>query len=227
MEEISRKKEVVKVKLLNKGLAQVAFTIVGGTITATSTGNITELSKGPTFSIYVQQEYFDLAGMTNQEKTLFFETVSVQQAYNPSIGGGHTGDGLWEQIVLTTSPIPTSQLQLEFALGAGLPGSTTDWSQLVYYRNRTFVQTTDMAGFAFLPTNSQNNMGSAYPTASDRIYIYRFLQASCLAPDAQFISLLIPGCQIVLGATAKEEPDFQYLYRLMRSYELQQSHDED
>lgn len=214
-------------KLLVKGLGQVAFAIAGGTIEATSSTSLKELSRGPTFSTYVQKSYFDLAGLTQQEKTLFFETVSVQQAYNPSIGGGHTGDGLWEQIVLTTSPIAEDNLSLEFALGAGLPGSTIDWSQLVYYRSRTFTQTTDMAGFAFLPTNSQNNMGSAFPTASDRVYIYRFMQASCLAPTAQFNSILLPGCQIVLGATAKEEPDFQYLYRLMRSYELQNEPDED
>ena len=227
MEEISRKKEVVKVKLLHKGLGQVAFTIVGGVIEAVSDTSITELSKGPTFSQYVQQEYFDLAGMTVQEKTLFFDTVSVQSAYNPNIGGGHTGDGLWEVILLTTTPIPSDKLATEYALGAGLPNSEMDWSQVVYYRSRTFTQTTDMAGFAFLPTNSENKMGSAYPTASDRVYIYRFMQASCLSPGAQFTSLLLPGCQIVLGATAKEEPEFQYLYRLMRSYELQQSHDED
>jgi len=215
------------VKLLNKSLGQVSFTIVGGVITGTSNTSLTELSKGPTFSTYVQQDYFDLAGMTQQQKTLFFDTVSVQSPYAPNIGGGHTGDGLWEVVLLTTTPIPSDKLSLEYALGAGLPGSTVDWSQIVYYRSRSYVQTVDMAGFAFLPTNSQNNMGSAYPTASDRIYIYRFMQASCLAVDAQFTSILNPGMQIVLGANAKEEAEHQYLYRLMRSYELQQSHDED
>ena len=214
-------------KLLNKGLGQVIFSISGGAIVATSVTNITQLSSSPTASLYVQESYFDIAGMTQQEKTLFFETVSIQSAYNPSLEGGHTGDGLIEQIVLTTSPIPQDKLQLEFVFGAGLPASVTDWSQLVYYRNRSFTQTVDMAGFAILPTNSQNNMGSAYPTASDRVYVYRFLYATVVSPSAQFTSLLMPGCQVVLGATAKEEPDFQYINRLMRSYELQQSHDED
>jgi hypothetical protein len=215
------------VKLLNKGLGQVVFGITAGAITAVSSTNLTTLSSGPTFAIVVQESYFDLAGLTQQEKTLFFETVSVQNAYNPAIEAGHTGDGCIEQIVLTTSPIPADQLQLEFLLGAGLPGSVMDWSQLVYYRNRTFTQTVDMAGFTYLPTNSQNNMGSAFPTASDRVYLYRFISASVVSPSAQFTSLTMPGCQVVLGASVKEEPEFQYLYRLMRSYELQQSHDED
>ena len=214
-------------KLLVKGLGQVIFSITGGAIVATSVTNITQLSSSPTAALYLQESYFDLAGMTQQEKTLFFETVSIQSAYNPSLEGGHTGDGLLEQIVLTTSPIPQASLTTEFIFGAGLPGSVTDWSQLVYYRNRSFTQTVDMAGFAILPTNSQNNMGSAYPTASDRVYVYRFLYATVVSPSAQFTSLLMPGCQVVLGATAKEEPDFQYINRLMRSYELQQSHDED
>lgn len=214
-------------KLLVKGLGQVLFSIDTGAIVASSNTSVTQLVSSPTAALYVQESYFDLAGMTQQEKTLFFETVSIQSAYNPSLEGGHTGDGLIEQIVLTSTPIPADQLQVEFVLGAGLPGTSTDWSQLVYYRNRSFTQTVDMAGFAILPTNSQNNMGSAFPTASDRVYIYRFLYATVVSPGAQFTSLLMPGCQVVLGASAKEEPEFQYLYRLMRSYELQNEPDED
>ena len=214
-------------KLLVKGLGQVLFSIDTGAIVATSNTKLTQLISSPTTALYLQETQFDLAGMTQQEKTLFFETVTVQSACNPSIEAGHTGDGLNEQIVLTSSPIPTDKLQLEYTLGAGLPGTVTDWSQLVYYRMKTFTQTVDMAGFAILPTNSIDTMGSAFPTASDRIYVYRFIQASVVSPGAQFNSLLIPGCQIVLGASVKEEPEFQYLYRLMRSYELQQSHDED
>jgi len=215
------------VKLLVKGLGQVVFGVTGPNITAQSSSKLKQLASFPTYAIYSQEAYFDLAGMTLQEKTLFFETVSIQTAHNPAIGGGHTGDGIIEQVVLTTTPIAEDRQLFEFILGAGLPGSDLDWSQIVYYRNRTFTQTADIAGFTYLPTNSQNNMGSAYPTASDRVYIYRFLSASVVSQLAQFTSLTIPGCQVVLGASVKEEPEFQYLYRLMRSYELQQSHDED
>lgn len=215
-------------KLLVKGLGQVQFAINdAGAIFASSPSKLTELISGPTNALYLQETYFDLAGMTQQEKTLFFKTVVIQSPYNPEISGGHTGDGGSEQIVLTTSPIPANKLLLEYVLGAGIIGSVTDWSQLVYYRHRSFLQTADNAGFSMLPNNSQNIMGSAYPTASDRIYVYRFVQASVVSPSAQFTGLLIPGCQVVLGASVEEEPEFQYLYRLMRSYELQQSHDED
>jgi len=214
-------------KLLVKGLASVAFSVVGPNIVATSSTFLRQLASQNSYATYVQESYFDLAGMTQQEKTLFFETVTVQSAYNPEVTGGHTGDGLIEQILLTTTPIEEDRQLIEFVLGAGLPGSHIDWSQVVYYRNRSYTQTVDMAGFSRLPTNAENRMGSAYPTASDRIYIYRFLSASVVSASAQFTSLIASGCQIVLGASAKEEPEFQYLYRLMRSYELQQSHDED
>jgi len=215
------------VKLLVKGLGSVFFSVVGGIIEATSSTKIRQLAALPSYATYVQESYFDLAGMTQREKTLFFETVTIQSAYNPEIVGGHTGDGIIEQILLTTTPIENGRELIEFVVGAGLPTSAIDWSQLVYFRNRSFTQTADIAGFTRLPTNAENKMGSAYPTASDRIYIYRFLSASVVSAGAQFTSLQMPGCQIVLGATAKEEPEFQYLYRLMRSYELQQSHDED
>jgi len=227
MEEISRKKEVVKVKLLHKGLGQVIFSVTGPNIVATSNSSVTQLASFPTYAVYAQSSYFDLAGMTQQEKTIFFETVSVQNAYNPLIQGGHTGDGLFETVLLTTTPIPENQLLLEVGIGPGLPDSFVDWSQVVYYRNRTFSQTADLAGFTSLPITSENKMGSAYPTASDRVYIYRILTAQVVSGSAQFTQLATSGCQIVLGASVKEEPEFQYLYRLMRSYELQQSHDED
>ncbi len=214
-------------KLLHKALGQVVFSVTGPNIVATSNTKVTQLASFPTYAVYAQEAYFDLAGMTQQEKTLFFETVSVQNAYNPIIDGGHTGDGLIETVLLTTTPIPQDQLLLEFAIGPGLPNSFADWSQVVYYRNRTFSQTADLAGFTSLPMTSENKMGSAYPTASDRIYIYRLLQGQVVSQSAQFTQLSTPGCQIVIGASVKEEPEFQYLYRLMRSYELQQSHDED
>ena len=214
-------------KLLHKGLGTVVFAFNGPNMEATSSTTIQMLRSFPNYATYVQKDYFDLAGLTQQEKTLFFETVSVQTAYNPTIDGGHTGDGFIEQIVLTTTPIEEDYLLSELATGAGLPGSKLDWSQVVYYRQRTFSQTLDLGSYAYLPTNSENKMGSAYPTASDRVYIYRFLSASVASPAAPFNSLVHPGCQIVLGASAIEEPEFQYLYRLMRSYELQQSPDED
>jgi len=216
------------VKLLVKGLGQVLFSIVGGAVSpSTNGGNMSTLIANPGYAVVVQEDYFDLAGMTQREKTLFFKTVSIQEPYNPSIEGGHTGDDIREAIVLTTSPIPSDQLLTEYALGPGLFNSTTSWSQLVYYRFRNCVRTTDQGSTAILPTLSQNSMGSAYPTASDRVYIYRFIQANNADQTAQFTSILVPGCQVVLGADVKEEPEFQYLYRLMRSYELQQSHDED
>lgn len=215
-------------KLLVKGLGQVLFGIVGGQVAPTTNGpNMTTLIANPLYALVVQQSYFDLAGMTQREKTLFFRSITVQEPYNPSIEGGHTGDDVRETIVLTTSPIPADKLLTEYALGVGLPQSITDWSQLVYYRFRNCVRTTDQGATAILATLSQNNMGSAYPTASDRVYIYRFIQANNADQSAQFTSILVPGCQVILGADVKEEPEFQYLYRLMRSYELQQSHDED
>lgn len=215
-------------KVLVKGLGQVLFGIDNGQVApVTNNGNMTTLIQTPKYAVVVQESYFDLAGMTQQEKTLFFKTVSIQEPYNPSIEGGHTGDDIRESILLTTSPIPASQLLNEYLLGVSLPGSSTDWSQLVYYRFRNCVRTTDQGTTAILATLSQNIMGSAYPTASDRVYIYRYIQATNADQSAQFTSILVPGCQVVLGADVIEEPEFQYIYRLMRSYELQQSHDED
>ena len=66
--------------------------------------------------------------------------------------------------------------------------------------------------------------GSLDATASDRIYCYRavtFLQTQnpCL--------IAIPSARYLLRAEAKEEPEYEYLMRLKRSYELQNEPDND
>ena len=62
------------------------------------------------------------------------------------------------------------------------------------------------------------------PTASDRVYSYRMV-LTALAGTSK--TILIPASRQILSAEAREEPEFEYLMRLKRSYELAQSYDED
>jgi hypothetical protein len=71
----------------------------------------------------------------------------------------------------------------------------------------------------------QNTFGSVMATASDIIYTYRIVRFAQVS-DADR-ALTLPACRHILAAEAKEEPEFQYLMRLMRSYELQNEPDED
>jgi len=64
------------------------------------------------------------------------------------------------------------------------------------------------------------------PTASDRIYCYRIvaLDVSTLASAA---NINVQPARYLIQAVPKAEPEYEYLMRLKRSYDLQQSHDED
>ena len=63
------------------------------------------------------------------------------------------------------------------------------------------------------------------PTASDRVYSYRVVILSGVGPTETGIS--IAGARHILKAVAKEEPDHEYMMRLLRSYQLQQEPDVD
>jgi hypothetical protein len=71
---------------------------------------------------------------------------------------------------------------------------------------------------------SDNQIGSLKATASDRIYSYRILYITGGTVATQ---VNVYYARHIIRAEAKEEAEYQYLMRLRRSYELQQSHDED
>jgi len=71
---------------------------------------------------------------------------------------------------------------------------------------------------------NSEQIGSMMPTASDRIYSYRIV---VFAASATETVLTITNARHLLKAVAKEEPDHEYMMRLLRSYQLQQEPDVD
>ena len=99
--------------------------------------------------------------------------------------------------------------------------SDRDW-ETVYARVRVFNMDLDnlAGGYSILLSDTQT--GSLEPSASDRIYCYRVVQYN--GADTRFD--IFPA-RYILRADAKEEPEYEYLMRLKRSYELQQRFDRD
>ena len=71
---------------------------------------------------------------------------------------------------------------------------------------------------------SDDQLGSMNPTASDRVYSYRIVSVS-LSGTNKDVTVL--ASRQILSAEAREEPEFEYLMRLKRSYELQNEPDVD
>jgi len=174
--------------------------------------------------IFVSDTYFDLAGMSQREKTLFFEGATVQNMMNPTHTAGAAGDSFIEVDLMTTVPLTDTQL-VNFTIYGNFagPGAIT-FHETIYARVDQYVVDLDTAAWGSFIQVSTNQIGSLEPTASDRVYSYRLiaLGAPVTASDMDF-----SACRHLLQAVAREEAEFQYLMRLRRSYELAQNHDED
>lgn len=224
MEAISRKKEVDEMsKTLAKEIAQLAFTRAEGEEQLLSTGgNWRGIPGSP--GLYIASTYFDLAGMTKEDKTLFFEGATVQELKNPTSFPATAGNTL--QVADVMSAVPLTDVEAAFYLfGANFHianTSTLSFDQTIYGRVRVFNVDLDNLAGGFMIQLSDTQTGSLDPTASDRVYCYRIVQYN--GADCR-IDLF--GARYILRATAKEEAEYQYIMRLKRSYELQNEPDRD
>lgn len=180
----------------------------------------------PASNTFIASTYFDLAGMSQREKTLFFEGAAVQEVLPPSSTPSATaGDIVVVTDVMSTSPMTDAQASA-YQLSANLAQSATGLSfeQTVYGRVRIFNMNVNTLAGSYYELQTDNQTGSLEPTASDRIYCYRIVT---FGPTNVNGTHSVWGARYLLQASAKEEAEFQYLMRLQRSYVLQQSHDED
>jgi len=179
--------------------------------------------------VFHSSTYFDLAGLTLEEKTLFFKGATVQQLGNPSITSGAAGDACLIFDIMTSSPMTADELT-SFNNNANFAGvsptvtSGLTFDQTIYARRREYVVSVDLAAWGSMQLVSDDQLGSMNPTASDRVYSYRMVIVS-LAGTNKDVQVL--GSRQILSAEAREEPEFQYLMRLKRSYELQNEPDVD
>jgi len=175
----------------------------------------------------ISSTYFDLAGMSMKEKTLFFEASGVQSTSPPATdAGGAAGDSLVVLDVMTSTPLTDNELAIFFSLG-NFSGSTITWSETVYARQQVWARTLNEAGLSYMVLLNEEQYGSMSPTASDRVYSYRVVVAAGVLGGPGATSFFVYPARHILRAEAKEEPDHEYIMRLLRSYELQQEPDVD
>jgi len=175
--------------------------------------------------IFVSDTFFDLAGMSQREKTLFFEAATVQDMFNPVHQGGVAGDDVVVFDIMTSEPMDDAEL-LGF-VGAGNFATSPaglGYQETIYGRVRHYIIDLDTAAWGSFVLASDNQLGSLEATASDRIYSYRILHITAGTAATQ-VDLYY--ARHIIRAEAKEEAEFRYLMRLRRSYELAQNHDED
>ena len=220
MEAISRKKEVDEMKTLTKEIGALQVTLVAetGSITDYAGESWTQIAGTNTF---FSETYFDLAGMSMEDKTLFFTGAATQNTNPPISVPARAGNRVQIMDLMTSKPMSETDLSL-----ASVYGNTTQtpltFDQTVYMRNRHFNTDLDNEAAGLMILLADEQLGSLEPSASDRIYVYRFISIIGLDGSYNFFPV-----RFILRAEAKEEPEYEYLMRLKRSYELQNEPDRD
>ena len=182
---------------------------------------------------FLSSNYFDLAGMTMEEQTIFFEAAGIQTTLSPLANNTREGDSCVIMDIMSTVPMTDQQVILTSSYGNFAGNIAVDgqgplsFEETVYARTQMFVRHLDTSSWGYITLTDENFFGSMEPTASDRIYSYRLVIASNDNQPIAMDELTIYPARHLLKSTAKEEPDYQYMMRLMKSFQLQQTPDVD
>jgi len=178
-------------------------------------------------SFFISKTYFDLAGMSMDEKTLFFEAAGTQTINPPKATGGAAGDNCLIYDIMSSSPLDDLDLANFTAFGNfAQPTSVLTFNETIFARSRLYGITVNEAAIDYMVLLNEEQFGSMSPTASDRVYSYR-IAIVLGASDQSMGGLIVYPARHILRATAKEEPDHEYMMRLLRSYQTQQEPDVD
>jgi hypothetical protein len=233
MEAFTRKKEVDEMKTLAQYHPHIAVSWNGNdwvfnNVAQNYNGGVDFVSStnNQSFVAMLSEQVIDLAGLAIDDKTIFPVGITTQEAYFPTMSAGAPGDQVWIYDLVTS--IPLSQNSFDWGLvylnGAGFPGGILNFEHVQYQRVRRFTLDLDTATAIPLKVGDEQS-GSLAPSASDRLYSYKLVILYNLSSTV--IGTSTPTSRILIRANTKEEPEYEYLMRLKRSYDLQNEPDRD
>lgn len=212
-------------KILSKEFDTLTAPKSGGTYGAASGSGWEQSLYYP--GTYYNASYIDVAGLALGEETLFIKSAAVQRGSFNYILPAVAGDRMYVYDVMTSIPIDIKKQTIQDDItnrGLGMPGTTLNFEHVIFSRMQVFSYDVDFANGTAIKVD-ETQCGSLSPTASDRIYCYRLVGFTTdNNPDGG--GVLAPVRHII-ELEAKEEPTYEYLMRLKRSYDLQQTPDRD
>ena len=185
-----------------------------------------EQAPAPLDDIWYSSSYIDLKGLSIDGDTVFPQAATVQFAGRHALVGP-AGSSMIIHDIITSIPIDTSDQQILngiFTVGIGFNGNTANakgilnFEHVIYARSQRWANDLDVAA-SFPEMREEIFYGSMQPTASDRLYCYRFVGLYAVGDSG----MDIPPARQLLEVDTKEEPEYQHLMRLKRSYDLQQT----
>jgi len=178
-------------------------------------------------ALFVHQDVIDVAGLTNMELTFFPISGDVQRG--PVSMGLTEGIGV-EWILVTRSPIDLSGQPEQIYEGNpmifALPGQFSNggaFDNFIWGKGWTWVRNTSLVQNFGVAVNT-TLLGSGEPTNGDKLYVYRIIRL--VAPTAGGLAEF-SSARLLISGQLRAEPEYQQLMRMRRTYELQQSYDED
>lgn len=225
---IDRTKEVIEVKTLLKYHSTLNLLDAGSTFNIDAAGGVgfNEGWRKLDGISFVSERIIDLAGLAVEDETVFFEGITIQEGSMASGANGGAGDGFVIMDVVSTVPLDVdNDYGKYFFHGIGFPnGGMANFEHIPFCRSSRYTIDLDTAGaFAFKAAAEQS--GSLEPTASDRLYVYRFLTVVNFSTTMSGIT--VAPARLLCAVSTREEPDHTYLMRLKRSYDLQNEPDVD
>lgn len=206
-------------------------------------------SLGTTAQDWYMQDELDVAGWTKDDLTMFLRAAEVQQdgfyimdtLNNLSTPGQPNTEIHREYIIewfaLTSYPIDmiTWYTTLQDKTATGLIHYAPNFAeQLTSFDNvivgalryHQYNQNINTPDFNALQLTQSHSFGSGSASASDKLYLYRFI--SLPKPndspeiDDGLATMTIPNLRFILNADLDKEAEYQYIMRLKRSLDLYQ-----
>lgn len=176
-------------------------------------------------TVFLSETFIDMAGMALDDETIYPQAVSIQESGLGNAIAGAAGDSIVTMDIISSVYIDVAETYSDILLnGVGFPHGPGDYQHIQYVR--TERHTLDIDTGAVFPFKAESNQaGSMAPTASDRLYVYRLV----FVYDASNTVTTIKrqAGRVVLAADLRKEAEYEYIMRLKRSYDLQQTPDRD
>lgn len=176
-------------------------------------------------ALFVNEQTIDIAGLTKMELTFFPTSGDVQRA---TVSMGPTDGFATEWILVTTSPYDVSNANAITSANMvfTLPGQLSnggEFEQIMWGQAWTWTRNTSLVQNIAVPVNT-TLLGSGEPTNGDKLYVYRIIRLN--APTTGGIAEF-GAARLLIAGQIREEAEYQQLMRMRRTYELQQTYDED
>ena len=177
-------------------------------------------------NLFVMKEEIDIAGLTNLELTFYPLAGDVQRGPT-AMGLAFATQGIINEWIYVTASPMDERVSPQF-MTFNLPGqgtNPTEFQNIIWGQSWTWAENTSVPSNFAIAVNT-TLMGSGEPTNGDRLYVYRLVAPLAYTPTPGSFAEL-PSVRLLISGQLKEEAEYAQIMRMRRTYELQQTYDED